>query len=431
MSDRSLVFPRARAFPHALIRLLPPRLALSSFWLLAARLAGQGLSVAFTALAARLLGQAGLGQYALVASVLLVANVFTTFGLDTLLVREVAQSGRRAPSLGAALWAQLGLSAICIPAIWLGAGLLSGKTPETILSLRLYSLSLLPLAFYTVFSAVLRARQRMDLFMLLSLVSGGLQAGGALFVLVSGGGLLSLAAALLAAQALAALAALALCAPWLPGLGFLRPAPIPALLRLLRQSWPLALLAALAVVYQRIGVVLLSLLATDSAAGSFAAAARLADAAKVVPYAYLGALFPALSRQALHLDGDRVTHRGSSLLLPAYGLAAALALSLFAGPLAGLLYGPGYAPAVPLLRVLAWALPPYAVSALLSLEMVTSGRERPVVLATAASLGASVILYALLIPAQGAAGAARAALAGECIQALLFVLVRYATRRKP
>ena len=65
---------------------------------LAARLGAQALGLLFTAVLARALGEAGLGQFAFISAVLLIGNAVTTFGLDTLLIREVAGGG--APCFG-------------------------------------------------------------------------------------------------------------------------------------------------------------------------------------------------------------------------------------------------------------------------------------------------------------------------------------------
>ncbi|MCA9926088.1 MAG: oligosaccharide flippase family protein, partial [Anaerolineales bacterium] len=85
-----------------------PRITQNAFWLLLARLGGQALMLLFTVLVARRLGEVGLGQYAFIAAMLFVGNVFTTFGMDTYLIREIARAEREpfAP-IGRALQLQL------------------------------------------------------------------------------------------------------------------------------------------------------------------------------------------------------------------------------------------------------------------------------------------------------------------------------------
>lgn len=422
---------------------LPRSVAVNTFWLLAGRVAAQALGVLFTVLIARRLGEAGLGQYAFISAAILLGNVFTTFGLDTYLIREVARERRAAPPvLAAALWIQLGFSALFILAINLGAPFLTNKTPETLLALRLYSLALIPLAFTTVFSAVLRAYQRMDLYVLAALVTAIAQALAAFAVLAQGGGLLPLAWGLLGAQGLGALAAGGLCVACLPGFAFGWRTAGETIQVILRRSWPLALLAALGVVYQRLEVLLLSMLAPDAVTGWFSAAARIGEAVKLGHYAFLGAMFPVLSglnfqprgtlgekttgtQQVQALPESAPFYRGSINLLYLFSFGAAVVLTALAGPLIKLLYGAPYAPSAAALRILAWSLLPYAYSAQASLKLVTGGREQPVVQALSIALAATCLVSFLLIPAWGLLGACWAALVGETIHALvLWMLTR-------
>ena len=78
-----------RLIPHA-----ATSLARNATWILTGRLAAQGLLVLCTVLLARRLGLTGFGGYAVLVSVVSLANVATTFGTDMVLVREIAGGGR-------------------------------------------------------------------------------------------------------------------------------------------------------------------------------------------------------------------------------------------------------------------------------------------------------------------------------------------------
>ncbi len=66
------------------------RVSLNTFWLTAARLGSQVLLMLFTVLVARRMGETGLGGYAYMTAVIFIGNVFSTFGTDMLLMREIA-----------------------------------------------------------------------------------------------------------------------------------------------------------------------------------------------------------------------------------------------------------------------------------------------------------------------------------------------------
>ncbi len=90
----------------------------------------------------------------------------------------------------------------------------------SLLALKIYSLSLIPLAFFTVYSAVLRAHERMDLYLLLSAVAAVLQLGGVWWVLQGNRSLTALVMILDGVQLLIAIFAGVLCQRYLPAFHF-------------------------------------------------------------------------------------------------------------------------------------------------------------------------------------------------------------------
>ncbi len=404
-------------------RSIPIRFGLNSVWLLLARLLTTALSLAFFALLARRLGDIGLGRYALIMAVVFVGNVFTTFGMDTLLIRSLARQDRAARTLpGAALRLQLLLSMIYIGAVWLLAGIVPFAAPITVQALRIAVLGLLPLAVVTVYSAGLRAFERMDLYLALQFfttLAFTLIAGATL--LTGEGGLLEVAAIYVVAQTGSALLAAVLSRIGLPAPIALHSGGKKLVTGTLRSAWPLALLTITAVLYQRVGVLLLSLLAGDGLTGEFAAAMRIVEGLKIPHQAALGALFPMLARAPAVLGSfDNSTHRlfrRAGRALGAFSLVAAATFGLGAGPLVRLLYGPGFGPSVAALVVLLWSLPLYSISAVISLDLVATGEERKVLRSLTVGLIAAAALILLLLPTAGLVGACVGIVGGELVLA--------------
>lgn len=414
-------------------RLPAGRVGKNTAWLAAARLGSQLLSALMAILVARQLGQAGLGAFAFFSAVVLTGNVLTTFGTDTLLIRELAGSrDPRSPRLAAALWLQIGLSALFAAAVWLAGDYLPNQTGETVLALKLFSLALFPLAFYSVFSAALRAWERMELFTLANLATAGAQILGAGLALIWWKNLTALALALLAGQTLGAITAGLLCRQALPGFA-LGKGTWQATLKILRQGWRLALLSGLGFLSQRAAPILLGLLAGASLTGEFSAAGRLVEAAKLGHYAYFGALLPFLAHQAgkgrrsRPDKARRWTHRQGPSLATLLALSAliALILGILAKPLIFLLFGSEFASSAELLPLLAWVLVPYTVTAKLSVDLVVKKQEGRVLTSLALGMLAAVPAYLLLTERLGLNGAGLAALASECVSALaMFILAR-------
>lgn len=110
------------------------------------------------------------------------------------------------------------------------------------------------------------------------------------------------------------------------------------------------------------------------AVGTYGAAYRVIEASLLLPSAFAAATLPRLAM--LHHGRDRtgfrhlLTRATASLL--ALSILAAAALWLTAPAMIALLGGPDYAPAGPLLRWLALALPPMAMTSLLAQALISS-----------------------------------------------------------
>lgn len=384
----------------------------------------------FTLVIAARLGEAGFGAYAFMTAVLFLGNVVTTFGTDMLILRSVA-AAREVNLLPAALLLQLILSAVFITIVFAVGPVLPNQSREGVLGLQVVSLALIPMAFYTVFSAALRGFERMDSFMWLNLVQVLVQLGLVWAFIRPGSSLLVLAALLLCAQAAAALLAAFFYWTQVPGATFQREISHVSLAYLLSAAAPLAFLSLLKVLYQKINVFMLTAMAGAEVTGHYSAALRPVEALQVGHVALLGALFPLMARS--HATGRAGKLRSNHLfslawwLLLVVGGMIAASLTLLSTPLMDLLYGPAFKPAIPALRLLAWTLIPFSVNIYLSSELLSAGQERKVAFAFSISL---LLLFALdlaWIPRWGLLGASLAAFAAEVVQAGIFIYLRRPT----
>ncbi len=283
-------------------------------------------------------------------------------------------------------------------------------------ALKLYSLALIPLAFFTVFTSLLRAHERMDLYLMLNAGVAAVQLGGAWLVVSYDPRLVSLIGMLIGVQVVGALLAGLVCRFGLPTLTLTVRITRQQLQQIVRLTWPFAVLSVLAVLYQRLGVLMVSALGGDQQTGLFAAAARVIEPLKIVHLAVLGALLPTLSRLgAQSANGARLFKRTFFGLL-AISTVIAVAVITFAQPIVALLYSVNYAPSTLILQVLAISLIPYAISASLAVRMVTQGRERQLMWITALTLVIAFTLNHWLVPIHGSIGAAVTVVIGECFQ---------------
>jgi O-antigen/teichoic acid export membrane protein len=262
----------------------------------------------------------------------------------------------------------------------------------------------------------------------------GARVGEALLLLVlRAGSLAGAAAAVLAGAGLAGVAWSQAVSP-LPALalGAMLLARTPAPSRgtdasiglVLRAASPLAANGGLQMLSPRVEFLVLSALAGDRETGAFLAALRVFEFLGMVPSAIAQGAMPALTREALR--GGAGVRRRTAALMALVAAPAGVGLALVAGGLVPLLYGPAYAGAVKPLVVLAAALVPLFLNALLSWAVLARGRASWLPRLAAVRVAAAVALALSLVPPFGAVGAA---VGLACAEWLLLGLFWVACRR--
>jgi O-antigen/teichoic acid export membrane protein len=406
--------------------------------MISSRFAAQGLAVIFAILLARRLGASDFGAYAFIAAIIFVANALTTFGTDMLLIREIAAKDDLS-SLPAALTLQLALSILFVAGVWIFGAWIPNQSQETIMALKVYSLSLIPLAFFSVFTIALRGKQLMGVYASLNVVTSVLQIGALLILRENN--LVLLAIFLVSVQILAALFAGVVCAFVSPRFwqswhlsNFLLSSAF------LKSTASIAFLAVLTMLYQRLGVSMLSLITHPSDTGIFSAAARIVEASKTAHLAVFAALYPAMaSAPSLRGVAPRATTKqsheqavdwfalwsrptGLALMCLAVGaMLISLSLFIFANPLVKFLYGSEFISSMSVLQILAWTLIPFTINTYLTLAYLVSKQEHLVGRALVVSVLGMLILNLWWIPLRGPEGAAWASLISECLQAVILL----------
>lgn len=390
-------------------------LALPSFWLFLARLGNQAGLAVFTILVAQRLGSEGFGEYAFIAAVVMVGNMLTTFGTDMHLIRQIAASGDLKP-LFSALILQIGLSMCFVTGLYLLSSFDHLHSPVGITALKIYSLSLFPLAFFTVFTTALRGKQQMSAFALLNAGLALMQviAAGIFYFLNSG--LADLAWLLLFIQMLAAAFAGILCLRTIPSFWQEWRFSWRDCIPLIQAAAPIAMLSILTIFYQRLSLILLPFLSGSGQTGLFSAAARIVEITKAGHIAVFTILYPMMAQK----KHQQVTWLRSfnRPLLGLLGGAGLLALAMFflSEPLIHGLFGTAYLASISVIQILCWVLLPYTMNTFLSLVLLAEGREALVTQTMLASLLVLAILTAWWGQTTGAHGAAGAVIAAEVFQ---------------
>jgi len=399
------------------------RLARDSFWMLLARIGAQACGIAITYLLARRLGLAGFGGYSFFVAIVAIGNVLTTFGTDMVLIREIA--ARPSSVLyGTALILQLGLSCLFIAFIFLFAPGLPFPAADYVPALELYSLSLIPLAFFTVFTSALRGWQKTGAYAFLNFSLPLLQVLVIVFMYPSNGGLTWLAGLLLGIQILGAMAAGMLCRLSIPAFWRRWQPNLRGMVPLIKASIPMAIISILGILYQKMILTLLPLVGSGVMAGSFSAAARVMEAVRMGHFAAFTVLYPAMANSRERGESSLTFLKSWKWLLGIAG-GASIVIFLLAGPIVQVIFGPDYQPSIPVLRIVSLTLVTYTINSYVSLAFVVEKREKvliPILLASLLTLLAAALWS---IPRAGAVGAGWSFLLAEALQSCLLLAARW------
>jgi O-antigen/teichoic acid export membrane protein len=359
-----------------------------------------------------------LGKYSLLMSVFVFGISVAGFGLPVVITREVAQApidaGRwfaNAAALSAGIALPLLVVALLACGVWAEDG-------DMGLALGLTALTVLPSAVTQCAEAVLLAYERAHDFVLINLGETALRAVAGTLLVLGGWGVVAIAILLLVLRIAAAVVFVVV----LRRRGVHAPFRIePGLLRRLAGYVPVTgLIPIVNAFYARADVFLLSSLASWRDVGLYSAALRLVDLARTVTPAFARAMYPVLARLRAAGEAEyaaaarRATRHGLLLTAP-----IVLVLYGCADLLIRLLFGPDLAPAADTLRILAWAVIPFALAIVLAQVLFAADRQAVDLAVNLASLAVSGIAAVVLIPRFGAAGAAVAAVAASTAYASL------------
>ncbi|WP_375464284.1 lipopolysaccharide biosynthesis protein [uncultured Methylobacterium sp.] len=192
----------------------------------------------------------------------------------------------------------------------------------------------------------------------------------------------------------------------------LRAAPLRDGLAYIRRAAGLGLSNALGTLNARIGLLTLAGLAGAAEVGLFTAGYRFFELGVAVAITLATPMVPVFGRAAGSGTLLAQTRLALRLVLTAAGPGVVAAWAL-AGPVIGLLFGPDYEPAIPVLRIAAPMAAAMIAATILFSALIARQRSGFAVLSGAAGCAVNALGCLLLVPRAGATGAALAALAAE------------------
>ncbi len=186
---------------------------------------------------------------------------------------------------------------------------------------------------------------------------------------------------------------------------------------ILKQGWPFALLVGFSAIYNRIDVVLISALKGYVQTGYYTAAYKIFDLLGFFPSVVSYTLFPffagLMAKNAL--DEVKVHLEKYLRLMVAGALPMAVGGMLLSAKLIGLVAGPGYAEAAPVLAILIWA-PAILFIYIPVNSLVISQLTKKAVIITGVNVVINTLGNLLLIPHYGIKASAIMTVISESLQ---------------
>ncbi len=405
---------------------LSPRLWWNTALMLFIRVSSRLANALLFILIARRLGVAPAGSFNLALTYAAILFTLSLWGLDELLIREVARNRGQAGFF--LLHFGLVRLALSVCSYGILVGLLNAValyTPSTRWLISLVGLTVIADGINFLGQAVFTAFEDLRFPALVALVTGGGRVVGGILGLWLASGVFAVGLAFV----LSSWVGVALYAI---GLAYrLRGESIKAhwdkgfLLRWLKETPAFAWIGLLYVFQFQVDVVLLSLFLGEEAVGLYGAAKTVFTLFLLLPEAYRTALYPMMAR--LYGEGEKGDLQRlyglSFRYLLFLGLPLAMGLTLLASEVVGFFFGRPIEPAVGALRWVAWALLMRFLNVPNVRLMLAGGEQGLAARFLTISVGLGLLANLVLIPLMGVPGAGLA----RFLSSLIFLVFMHFT----
>jgi O-antigen/teichoic acid export membrane protein len=385
------------------------RVAKNSLAPIVLQLTNKLIETAFAALMLRILGPDAAGKYYFAVTIWIWLDIFTTFGLNILLQREVAKDralGNRYLANTTILRLILVVIAAPLLAVFIGARQLTRPLAgDTIAAIVLLTVGLLPGSLANGLTAVFNAFEKMEYPAAVTTVTTVLKVVLGTLVLLLGLGFVGLAGLSIVINVVTAAILLHLL---IRTRLLLRGVPAPRAFELdfslqrwmVGLSWPLMLNNLFSNLFFKIDVALLETMRGSTVVGLYSVAYKFLDALQILPASFTIAVFPILSRYAASAkDSLMRAYLLSVRLLVIVALPIAIVTTALAEPLVYLLGGSQYLPDSRIaLQFMIWSIPVGFVNSVTHYVLIALNQQRFLTKAFAIGLAFTFAANLVFIP---------------------------------
>ncbi|MCK4251623.1 flippase, partial [candidate division WOR-3 bacterium] len=360
----------------------------------------------------RYLGAVTFGKYAFAFAFTSLFVILSDLGLSVLSIREIARDTSKAGEyLTNISITKFVLSLITIVLIIVTINLMH-YPQDTILAVYIVGGATVFTSLTSFFRSIFRAFERMEYEAITRIVERILIFGSVLPVLFLGYGLIEVVSAMLIAHAFIFIFTLAIIIK-----KFTRPVlsfDFSLCKSLIKAALPFGLASVFNVIYFQTDTVMLSIMKGDAVVGWYNAAYRLVMGMLFIPSAFVGALYPVLSRYfTSSKDSLMVVYEKSFKFLLMLAIPLGIGTTLLADRIIIFLYGENFAPSIIALQILIWVASILFIYSIVGYTLASINKQLVDTRITAVSALLNVGLNLLLIPTYSYVGAGVASIASQ------------------
>lgn len=198
---------------------------------------------------------------------------------------------------------------------------------------------------------------------------------------------------------------------------------------LLKDSWPLMLGGFVIIIYMKIDLIMINNLLGPEAVGQYSAAVKLSEVWYIIPMIICSSLFPAILN-AKEKSTDLYNSRLQSLynLMAWMAISIAVPMTFLSSWLVSTLYGTEYNQTATVLMIHIWASIFVFIGVASSKWLIAENLQKYSFYRTIAGALINIALNYVLIPMHGINGAAIATLASQMVASYLFNITTYQLR---
>jgi len=400
-------------------------IAKNTIFIAAAEIVTKILFFVLSILLARYLGDIGFGKFSLALAFPYLFIAFADFGLGILTIREVSRDRTLASKyLGNLTLAKLVLSIATFLFIVIVINAMNYPS-DTVAAVYILGGYLIVDSFNAFLRSIFRAFEKMLYEAVVRILERALTFGLVVWFIHLQYGLLPISLSFVISVCIGFILTAALVMK-----KFARPRfeiDKAFLKKALSEAWPFAITGLLTMLYFRVDTVMLSAMKGDAEVGWYNAAYNIIFGLTFIPWSYIGAVFPVMSRY-FNSSKDSLFKLGvkSFKYLTIVGFPISIGVTLLASRIMSLLYGEEYANGVLALQILIWSFFAMCLCGTLTATLNSMNKQRIVAIGMSITVVLNIILNFILIPKYSLMGAAVATLV-VCVFEFFFEL--YYTRK--